>query len=450
LSSETESIDPASPRIAEPSAPAAPVADAGPLGSLPRVERKQLRVERVVTRWNAGNRLPAALRWLEEWTCAEIAVLGPEILWRASGLNRTGLVAHLSAPQLATRMALGVEIPLAHAVVDRLLGFNRSMGESRLQLTPVEWGIWTFLILRMLDALEPTVTSERLAAPSDLAVLDRTALVLDRAGPDPFDPEGLGPIVTIRWPVRVANVTGTVRLWLPESMVLSWMSAAALPCPGPEGSRHSPAGLHGRAESSGGAPDRIGALSSQWRALAGQVSLPQGLGGLRSGAVLPLASGGLSGTAANPVGAISLVVDLNAQAARFRIVTRPVPDSGARLLQVETRPILESQPFEPTFGNLKERPVMSPTSPAPDRPGPAGAAGAAAAPLDVPVTLSVELGRVSLTLAQLADLKPGDVVELSRHSRAPVELTSGGRLVARGELILIDTELGVRVTSVFL
>ena len=74
----------------------------------------------------------------------------------------------------------------------------------------------------------------------------------------------------------------------------------------------------------------------------------------------------------------------------------------------------------------------------------------AAGPMDVPVTLTVELGRVNLTLTQLADLKPGDVVELNRHSRAPVELTSNGRLVARGELILIDTDLGVRVTSVFL
>ena len=71
-------------------------------------------------------------------------------------------------------------------------------------------------------------------------------------------------------------------------------------------------------------------------------------------------------------------------------------------------------------------------------------------PLDVPVTLTVELGRVNLTLEPLAELKPGDVIELGRHSREPVELTSNGRLVARGELVLIDTELGVRVTHVFL
>ena len=89
---------------------------------------------------------------------------------------------------------------------------------------------------------------------------------------------------------------------------------------------------------------------------------------------------------------------------------------------------------------------MSQSSPASNPPSPAPEV----APVDVPVTLAIELGRVNLTLSRLADLKPGDVIELSRHSRAPVELTSNGRLVARGELILIDTDLGVRVTSVFL
>ncbi|MFO0908262.1 MAG: FliM/FliN family flagellar motor switch protein [Isosphaeraceae bacterium] len=69
---------------------------------------------------------------------------------------------------------------------------------------------------------------------------------------------------------------------------------------------------------------------------------------------------------------------------------------------------------------------------------------------DIPVTLVVELGRLNLTLNRLADLKPGDVVELHRHSREPIELTSNGRAVARGELVQIDSELGVRITHVLL
>lgn len=71
-------------------------------------------------------------------------------------------------------------------------------------------------------------------------------------------------------------------------------------------------------------------------------------------------------------------------------------------------------------------------------------------PADIPVTLVVELGRVNIPLHRLAELKPGEVLELGRQPRDPVDLTSGGRLVARGELVQVDTELGVRVTHVFL
>jgi type III secretion system YscQ/HrcQ family protein len=72
------------------------------------------------------------------------------------------------------------------------------------------------------------------------------------------------------------------------------------------------------------------------------------------------------------------------------------------------------------------------------------------ASLDAPVTLVIELGRVNLPLSRLADLQPGDVIELQRHSREPVELTSGGRSVARGELVQIDNELGVRIINIYL
>ena len=65
------------------------------------------------------------------------------------------------------------------------------------------------------------------------------------------------------------------------------------------------------------------------------------------------------------------------------------------------------------------------------------------------MTLTVELGHVNLTLTQLAELKPGDVVELGRRSRLPLSWRRTGRLVARGELVRIDTDLGVRLTNVF-
>src|SRR4029079_18770625 len=97
--------------------------------------------------------------------------------------------------------------------------------------------------------------------------------------------------------------------------------------------------------------------------------------------------------------------------------------------------------------------INSTMTPHPDHPADRkgdASPGPEASTTDIPVTLAVELGRLNLTLGRLADLRPGDVLELGRHSREPVELTSGGRLVARGELVVIDTELGVRVTHLFL
>ncbi len=430
------------PKLA-PANSVVPDTDGEPFDWLPRVSTRQVRLERWLAGWTRDGRLPPALEWLELGCGGAVAVDRPEVLWRASGLNRPGMIAHLTVPHLATRLAVGIENAVAHAVVDRLLGFDRTFPESRLQLTPVEWGIWTFLILRALDGLDSRGAAGRPLPLDQVRALGTGDLRLDRAGPDPFDASGLGSIVTIRWGVRVGDVTGSVRLWTPETLVRPW---AESPDPRTSGSRS----FGGRPLTSEGAesgqPVPRGELSSVWRSEAGIVAMPQGLKRLRIGGILPLSDCRLSGTPASPAGPVDLILDLEGSEGRFRIPGRPVPDSGGRLVRVEDRPRREPRPREPVLVTVKEPSTMSqpttpaaPTSPAPD-----------ASPLDVPVTLTVELGRVNLTLSRLADLKPGDVVELSRHSRAPVELTSNGRLVARGELILIDTELGVRVTSVFL
>lgn len=67
----------------------------------------------------------------------------------------------------------------------------------------------------------------------------------------------------------------------------------------------------------------------------------------------------------------------------------------------------------------------------------------------LPVELVVELGRVKLTGAQVLDLEIGDVVALERPLAGLVDLRVGGKLVARGELVNIDGEAGVRLTEVY-
>ena len=120
---------------------------------------------------DARGALPGPLRWLEEATATQVEFGRPELLWRASGLGRPGLIIQLTAPRLGTRLAVGVEIPLAHHLVDRLLGYDRPFAESRLQITPVEWGIWSFLALRALDALDGAASESN--SPGNPALLAR-------------------------------------------------------------------------------------------------------------------------------------------------------------------------------------------------------------------------------------------------------------------------------------
>jgi flagellar motor switch protein FliN len=67
---------------------------------------------------------------------------------------------------------------------------------------------------------------------------------------------------------------------------------------------------------------------------------------------------------------------------------------------------------------------------------------------DVPVDVSVELGRARMTIGETLELGPGAIVTLDRMAGEPVDLLVNGRVVARGEVVVIDEEFGLRVTEV--
>ena len=377
--------------------PDVPQADAGPLGPLPFLSDRQLRLERTISTRRLLERLEPVRGWLVELLSGNFILSSPEIVDRPSGLGRPGVIAQFAWPARSLRFGLGIETRLAHALVDRMLGFERAPGEERLQVTPVEWGVLTYVIAGGLARATAGAWS---------------GIVLDRVGPDPFLADGLGRLVTMRFALGIGADTGSLRVWLPVSMLPDERSDFG----------------HLDNESLLG---RLGGLAGQLRAVAGSVTLSRGLGRLRSGGVLPLDGSPLRGTVASPEGPVSL--EGPHREGRIAFAAEAVPLSGGGRLAIRSGPTFESLPREPIPVN------------APNEPGPGSVS-----PADLPVTLTVELGRVSLPLSRLADLKPGDVVELARHAREPVELTSNGKLVARGELVLIDTELGVRVTHVFL
>ncbi len=68
--------------------------------------------------------------------------------------------------------------------------------------------------------------------------------------------------------------------------------------------------------------------------------------------------------------------------------------------------------------------------------------------LDVKVNLSLEVGRVNLSLRELLDLNQGSIVELDRLAGEPLDVLVNGTLIAKGEVVLVEDKFGVYLTDV--
>jgi flagellar motor switch protein FliN len=66
----------------------------------------------------------------------------------------------------------------------------------------------------------------------------------------------------------------------------------------------------------------------------------------------------------------------------------------------------------------------------------------------VPVDLSVEIGRSRMTVGETLELRPGSIITLNRMAGEPVDLLVNGTSIARGEVVVIDEQFGLRVTEV--
>ena len=68
--------------------------------------------------------------------------------------------------------------------------------------------------------------------------------------------------------------------------------------------------------------------------------------------------------------------------------------------------------------------------------------------LDIPLEISVELGRVKMLVKDVVELGTGSIVEIEKAAGEPVDVLVNGRLVARGEVVVIEDNFGVRVTEI--
>jgi flagellar motor switch protein FliN len=96
------------------------------------------------------------------------------------------------------------------------------------------------------------------------------------------------------------------------------------------------------------------------------------------------------------------------------------------------------------FAPLEEDPAVAEAAVAPAT----ATVGDLARLRDVPVELTVEIGRTRRTIGETLALGPGSIVSLDRMAGEPVDLLVNGKPIARGEVVVIDEEFGLRITEV--
>lgn len=67
---------------------------------------------------------------------------------------------------------------------------------------------------------------------------------------------------------------------------------------------------------------------------------------------------------------------------------------------------------------------------------------------NIPVEVTVELGKAQLTLQEVLELNKGAIVELKRYAEEPLDLVVNGQLIAKGEVVAVDDKYGIKITKI--
>ena len=68
--------------------------------------------------------------------------------------------------------------------------------------------------------------------------------------------------------------------------------------------------------------------------------------------------------------------------------------------------------------------------------------------MDVPLEVTVELGRTSKSIKEILEFAPGTIIELDKLAGEPINVLVNGKLVAKGEVVVIEESFGVRITDI--
>ena len=68
--------------------------------------------------------------------------------------------------------------------------------------------------------------------------------------------------------------------------------------------------------------------------------------------------------------------------------------------------------------------------------------------MDVPLEVTVELGRTNKSIKEILEFSPGTIIELNKIAGEPIDVLVNGKFVAKGEVVVIEENFGIRVTEI--
>jgi len=68
--------------------------------------------------------------------------------------------------------------------------------------------------------------------------------------------------------------------------------------------------------------------------------------------------------------------------------------------------------------------------------------------MDVPLEVTVELGRTNKSIKEILEFSPGTIIELNKLAGEPIDVLVNGKFVAKGEVVVIEESFGIRVTEI--
>ena len=341
-------------------------------------------------------------------------------------------LAVLAPGALQGRVVLEVELVLAHAAVDLLLGGAGEMVGLR-PLTDIEEGVMSYVVLEALTVLVPAL-QQAVPRPRLDGVARSVDEVSARLGDD-------GPMLAVHLHATLGPHGGMVRLVVPAAV----LDASE---PGVESAQRR-ARLKVDLETNAG---RLSAVRSWLRAEIGSAEISaQDLASLRVKDVLLV-----DALSARPDRGEPGTAQLRVGLGRAGRAEADVFVEGGRY-QARITDIVTGEPGHPRMAGEESSGAEKEEFTYPEMDVPPELEGAALDDVnkpdgsdllgDVPLQIAVELARVPITAQQVVGMRAGQVLELNRGPGEPVELSVNGKVVARGELVEVEGQLGVRIIT---